>query len=145
MGVPYRLTGTLTGADGEPLPSMPVTISVDGQPEATLQTDAQGGFAWETVFNEATEATVDISSPGNAELGPTQTRWPVTAATPEIELEPPEPVAGAMPSCCGEQYPSEAGPYRTPLLPSAGSNWVSPMPTAPSRCPSMCRGIAHWG
>ena len=93
VGVPYRLTGTLTGADGEPLPSMPVTISVDGHPEANLQTDAQGGFAWETVFNEATEATVDISSPGNAELGPSQTRWPVTAATPEIELEPPEPVA----------------------------------------------------
>ena len=93
VGVPYRLTGTLTGADGEPLPSMPVTISVDGQPEATLHTDAQGGFAWETVFNEATESTVDINSPGNTELGPSQTRWAVTAATPEIEMEPPEPVA----------------------------------------------------
>ncbi len=93
VGVPYRLTGTLTGADDKPLPSMPVTISVDGQPEATLHTDAQGGFAWETVFNEATETTVDISTPGNTELGPSQTRWPVTAATPEIEMEPPEPVA----------------------------------------------------
>ena len=93
VGVPYRLTGTLTGADGEPLPSMPVTISVDGQPEATLHTDAQGGFAWETIFNEATETTVDISFPGNTELDPSQTRWPVTAATPEIEMEPPEPVA----------------------------------------------------
>ena len=93
VGVPYRLTGTLTGADGEPLPSMPVTISVDEQPEATLHTDAQGGFAWETVFNEATEATVDISFPGNTELSPSQTRLPVTAATPEIEMEPPEPVA----------------------------------------------------
>ena len=93
VGVPYRLTGTLTGADGEPLPSMPVTISVDGQPEATLHTDAQGGFAWETVFNEATESTVDINSPGNTELGPSQTRWAVTAVTPEIEMEPPEPVA----------------------------------------------------
>ena len=93
VGVPYRLTGVLTGADGKPLPSMPVTISVDGQPEATLHTDAQGGFAWETVFNEATETTVDISYPGNTELGPSQTRWPVTAATPEIEMEPPEPVA----------------------------------------------------
>ena len=93
VGVPYRLTGTLTGADGKPLPSMPVTINVDGQPEATLHTDAQGGFAWETVFNEATETTVDISYPGNTELGPSQTRWPVTAATPEIVMEPPEPVA----------------------------------------------------
>ena len=93
VGVPYRLTGTLTGADGEPLPSMPVTINVDEQPEAILHTDAQGGFAWETVFNEATEATVDISFPGNTDLGPSQTQWPVTAATPEIEMEPPEPVA----------------------------------------------------
>ena len=93
VGVPYRLTGALTGADGEPLPSMPVTINVDGQPEAILHTDAQGGFAWETVFNEATEATVDIGFPGNTELGPSQTRWPVTAATPEIAVEPPEPVA----------------------------------------------------
>ena len=93
VGVPYRLTGTLTGADGEPLPSMPVTINVDEQPEVILHTDAQGGFAWETVFNEATEATVDISFPGNTELGPSQTRLPVTAATPEIEMEPPEPVA----------------------------------------------------
>ena len=93
VGVPYRLTGTLTGADGEPLPSMPVTVNVDEQSEATLHTDAQGGFAWETVFKEATEATVDISFPGNTELGPSQTRWPVTAATPEIEMELPEPVA----------------------------------------------------
>ena len=93
VGVPYRLTGSLTGADDEPLPSMPVTINVDGQPEAILHTDAQGGFAWETVFNEATEATVDIGFPGNTELGPSQTRWPVTAATPEIAVEPPEPVA----------------------------------------------------
>ena len=93
VGVPYRLTGTLTGADGEPLPSMPVTINVDEQPEAILHTDVQGGFAWETVFNEATEATVDISFPGNTELDPSQTQWPVTAATPEIEMEPPEPVA----------------------------------------------------
>ena len=93
VGVPYRLTGTLTGDDGKPLPSMPVTINVDGQPESTLHTDAQGGFAWETVFNEATETTVDISFPGSTELGPSQTRWPVTAATPEIEMEPPEPVA----------------------------------------------------
>ena len=93
VGVPYRLTGALTGADGEPLPSMPVTINVDGQPEASLHTDAQGGFAWETVFNEATEATVDIGFPGNTELGSSQTRWPVTAATPEIAVEPPEPVA----------------------------------------------------
>ena len=93
VGVPYRLTGTLTGADGEPLPSMPVTINVDGQPEAILHTDAQGGFAWETVFNEATEATVDIGFAGNTELDPSQTRWPVTAATPEIVVEPPEPVA----------------------------------------------------
>ena len=93
VGVPYRLTGALTGADGEPLPSMPVTINVDGQPEAILHTDAQGGFVWETVFNEATEATVDIGFPGNTELGPSQTRWPVTAATPEIAVEPPEPVA----------------------------------------------------
>ena len=93
VGVPYRLTGSLTGADGEPLPSMPVTIKVDGQPEAVLHTDAQGGFAWETVFNEATEATVDIGFPGNTELGPSQTRWAVTAATPEIAVEPPEPVA----------------------------------------------------
>ena len=93
VGVPYRLTGTLTGADGEPQPSMPVTINVDGQPEAILHTDAQGGFAWETVFNETTEATVDIGFPGNTELGPSQTRWPVTAATPEIAVEPPEPVA----------------------------------------------------
>ena len=93
VGVPYRLTGALTGADGEPLPSMPVTINVDRQPEAILHTDAQGGFVWETVFNEATEATVDIGFPGNTELGPSQTRWPVTAATPEIAVEPPEPVA----------------------------------------------------
>ena len=93
VGVPYRLTGTLTGANGEPLPSMPVTINVDGQPEAILHTDDQGGFALETVFNEATEATVDIGFPGNAELDPSQTRWPVTAATPEIAVEPPEPVA----------------------------------------------------
>ena len=93
VGVPYRLTGALTGADGEPLPSMPVNINVDGQPEAILHTDAQGGFAWETVFNEATEATVDIGFPGNTELGPSQTLWPVTAATPEIAVEPPGPVA----------------------------------------------------
>ena len=93
VGVPYRLTGTLTGDDAKPLPSMPVTINVDGQPESTLHTDAQGGFAWETVFNEATETTVDISFPGSTELGPSQTRWPVTAATPKIEMEPPEPVA----------------------------------------------------
>ena len=93
VGMPYRLSGTLTGADGEPLPVMPVTINVDGKPEAILHTDAQGGFAWETVFNETTEATVDIGFPGNTELGPTQTRWPVTAATPEIVAEPPEPVA----------------------------------------------------
>ena len=93
VGVPYRLTGTLTGADGEPLPSMPVTINVDEQPEAILHTDDQGGFAWETVFNEATEATVDIGFPGNAELDPSQTRWPVTAATAEIAVEPPQPVA----------------------------------------------------
>lgn len=93
VGVPYRLTGALTGADGEPLPSMPVTVNVDEQPEATLHTDAQGRFAWETVFNVATEATVDISFPGSTELSPSQTRLPVTAATPEIEMEPPEPVA----------------------------------------------------
>ena len=93
VGVPYRLTGALAGADGKPLPSMPMTINVNGQPEAILHTDAQGGFAWETVFNEATEATVDIGFPGNTELGPSQTRWAVTAATPEIAVEPPEPVA----------------------------------------------------
>ena len=39
MGVPYRLTGSLTGAADEPLPSMPVTINVDGQPEAILHTE----------------------------------------------------------------------------------------------------------
>ena len=55
VGVPYRVTGTLTGADDQPLSSMPVTIEVDGQPQAILNTDAQGGFTWETVFNEATE------------------------------------------------------------------------------------------
>ena len=93
LGVPYQLSGTLTGADGKPLPSMPVTIKVDGQPDSVLNTDAQGGFAWETVFNEATEATVDIGFPGDTELGPSQTMWPVTAATPEIAVEPPEPAA----------------------------------------------------
>ena len=93
VGVPYRLTGTLTGTDGQPLSSMPVTIEVDGQPEAILNTDAQGGFAWETVFNEATEATVDVGFPGDAEFSPSQTQLPVTVATPEIVVEPPSPVA----------------------------------------------------
>ena len=93
VGVPYRVTGTLTGADDQPLSSMPVTIEVDGQPEAILNTDAQGGFAWETVFNEATEATVDVGFPGNAEFEPSQTRLPVTVATPQIVVEPPSPVA----------------------------------------------------
>ena len=93
VGVPYQLTGTLTGADGKPLSSMPVTIEVDGQPQAILNTDAQGGFTWETVFNEATESTVDVGFPGNAEFEPSQTRLPVTVATPEIVVEPPNPVA----------------------------------------------------
>ena len=93
VGVPYRVTGTLTGADDQPLSSMPVTIEVDGQPEAILNTDAQGGFAWETVFNEATESTVDVGFPGNAKFEPSQTRLPVTVATPEIVVEPPNPVA----------------------------------------------------
>ena len=93
VGAPYRLTGTLTGTDGRPLSSMPVTIEVDGQPEAILNTDAQGGFAWETVFNEATESTIDVSFAGNAEYDPSQTRLPVTVATPEIVVQPPNPVA----------------------------------------------------
>ena len=93
VGVPYRVTGTLTGADDQPLSSMPVTIEVDGQPQAILNTDAQGGFTWETVFNEATESTVDVGFPGNAEFEPSQTRLPVTVATPEIVVEPPNPVA----------------------------------------------------
>ena len=93
VGVPYRVTGTLTGADDQPLSSMPVTIEVDGQPEAILNTDAQGGFAWETVFNEATEATVDVGFPGDAEFSPSQTQLPVTVATPEIVVDPPSPVA----------------------------------------------------
>ena len=92
VGVPYRVTGTLTGADDQPLSSMPVTIEVDGQPQAILNTDAQGGFTWETVFNEATESTVDVGFPGNAEFEPSQTRLPVTVATPEIVVEPPNPV-----------------------------------------------------
>ncbi len=93
VGAPYRLTGTLTGTDDTPLSSMPVTIEVDGQPEAVLNTDAQGGFAWETVFNEATESNVDVGFPGNAEYDPSQTRLPVTVATPEIVVQPPSPVA----------------------------------------------------
>ena len=92
-GAPYRLTGTLTGTDDTPLSSMPVTIEVDGQPEAILNTDAQGGFTWETVFNEATESTIDVGFPGDAEYDPSQTRLPVTVATPEIVVAPPNPVA----------------------------------------------------
>ena len=93
VGVPYRLTGTLTGADDRPLSSVPVTIEVDGQPQAILNTDARGGFAWETVFSEASESTVDVGFPGNAEYGPVQTELPVTVATPEFVVEPPDPVA----------------------------------------------------
>ena len=93
VGVPYRTPGTLTGADDQPPPSMPVTIEVDGRPEATLNTDAQGGSTRETVFNEATESTVDVGFADNAEFDPSQTRLPVAVPTPEIVVKPPNPVA----------------------------------------------------
>ena len=93
VGAPYRLTGTLTGTDDQPLSSMPVTVEIDGRSEAILNTDAQGGFAWETVFNEATESTVDVGFPGDAGFSPSQTQLPVTVATPEIAVQTPDPVA----------------------------------------------------
>ncbi len=114
VGVPYRLTGSLAGADDEPLPSMPVTINVDGQPEAILHTDAQGGFAWETVFNEATEATVDIGFPGNTDWVHPKPDGPSPRRRRRLRWSRQSRWPGAMPSCCGEQYLSEVGRRRTP-------------------------------
>ncbi len=93
VGAPYRLSGSLTSVDGRPLPSLPVTISMAGRPTMTLQTDTEGGFAWETIFDAPTEANVTIEFAGNADLEPFRLIWPITVGAPEIVVEAPEPVA----------------------------------------------------
>ena len=93
VGAPYRLSGSLASLNGRPLSSLPVTISMAGRPTTTLQTDTEGGFAWETVFDAPTEANVTIDFAGNADLEPFRQIWPITVGAPEIIVEPPEPVA----------------------------------------------------
>lgn len=92
-GTLYRLEGTLTARDGQPLPSMPLIIDVPGMEAVKAATDGEGGFSWETVFEDAAEATVSVAFAGTGELEPYRALWPVTVGAPEIVVESPEPVA----------------------------------------------------
>ena len=93
VGAPYQLTGRLTGAQGQPLPDLSLTVEVAGQPRSTHSTDAQGAFSWEATFDAATEATAKIAFPGTDQLEPSQTLWPISVGVPEIVVELLEPVA----------------------------------------------------
>ena len=93
VGEAYHLTGVLSGPDDRPLPGMPLTIEVEGRSRSVLDTDARGGFSWDTTFSEETRTTVKIEFLGNNELGPALVHWPMLVGVPEIVVEPLEPVA----------------------------------------------------
>ena len=93
VGALYRLEGSLTGADEAPLPSMALTVAVAGRPESQAVTDAEGRFAWETVFDRPEQPTLVVGFAGTDELEPSESRWPITVDVPEIVVETTEPVA----------------------------------------------------
>ena len=93
VGHPYGLTGTLSGTDGRPLPGSQVRVGAMGGASMAVDTDADGSFHWEQVFDVEGEVTVEIEFAGTADLEPSRRLWPIEVSTVQVVVDAPETVA----------------------------------------------------
>ena len=92
VGHPYGLTGRLSGTDGRPLLGSQVRVGVVGGTSAAVNTDADGSFHWERLFDVEGEAIVEIKFAGAADLEPSRRLWTIDVATPQMVVEVPETI-----------------------------------------------------
>ena len=69
LGQPFQLTGSLLDTRGESIPNQAVTVAMEGQIEATLDTGADGTFSW-------TPSSSGRRSWGSAWGSSGRTTWP---------------------------------------------------------------------
>ena len=92
VGYPYGLTGRLSGTDGRPLPGSQVRVGVVDGTSTVVNTDADGSFHWERVFDVEGEAIVEIKFAGAADLEASRRLWTIDVATPRMVVEVPETI-----------------------------------------------------
>ncbi len=89
LGHPYGLTGKLSGADGRPLPGSQVTVGVMGGTGTVVDTDADGSFRWERVFDVEGEAIVEIGFAGTPGLEASRRLWTIEVSKVQIVVDAP--------------------------------------------------------
>ncbi len=92
LGHPYGLTGKLSGTDGRPLPGWQVRVGVMGGTGTVVDTDADGSFHWERVFDVEGEVTVEIGFAGTPGLEPSRRLWTIEVAAAQIAVEVPDTI-----------------------------------------------------
>ena len=93
VGHPYSLTGRLSGTDGRPLPGLQVRVGAMGRAGMAVDTDADGSFHWEQVFEVEGGITVEIGFAGTADLEPSRRLWPIEVSKVQIVVDAPETIA----------------------------------------------------
>ena len=92
VGHPYGLTGKLSGTDGRPLPGSQVRVGVMGGAGTVVDTDADGSFHWERVFDVEGEVTVEIGFAGTPGLEPSRRLWTIEVSKVQIVVDAPETI-----------------------------------------------------
>ncbi len=93
VGRPYVVTGTLRDGVDIAIARETVSVEVDGAFKAALDTDANGGFSWETVFDRGMEHNLSVSFEGTDHLAADRASLRFTVGVPTIFAETPESVA----------------------------------------------------
>ena len=93
LGHPYGLTGKLSGTDGRSLPGSQVRVGVMGGAGTVVDTDADGSFHWERVFDVEGEVTVEIEFAGTPGLEPSRRLWTIEVSKVQIVVGAPETIS----------------------------------------------------
>ena len=93
VGKPYLLEGHLRDADGTPLSGEAVTVELDGMPQATLNTGADGAFSHEMTFDTAGDFVIGAGFEGTDHLSSAGASQRIFAGVPSLVVETPDPIA----------------------------------------------------